>query len=278
MLHFFGSLLAIGGLLYVLLCLYLYFMQGRLLYYPNMGGRELHASPADIGLVYESVHIKASDNIMLHGWFIQAEDARGTMLFFHGNAGNISHRLDSIRIFNTLGLSILIMDYRGYGQSEGKVSEAGTYLDAEAAWQYLVEDKRIDPQTIILFGRSLGGAVAAHVAEKHTPGALVVESAFTSVPDMAARLYPVFPVRLLARFKYDTRKALASVSCPVLIIHSPDDEIITFENGRLLFAAARPPKSFLEIQGGHNDGFLVSGVFYVEGVENFIEEILPTPE
>lgn len=277
MLHFFVPLLAIGGGLYVLFCLYLYFLQDRMIFYPNLPGRELRGKPSDIGLNYESVQIRTSDNILLHGWFIKTRKERGTVLFFHGNAGNISHRLDSIRIFHSLGLSVLIIDYRGYGQSEGRVSEQGTYLDAEAAWLYLIEEKNIEPREIIVFGRSLGGAIAANLAAKVQPAALILESVFSSVPDLAARFYPVFPVRLLARFSYDTRKALASVSCPVLVIHSPDDEIIPFENGRVLFASAREPKTFLKIRGDHNEGFLVSGSIYIKGLENFIHEILRPP-
>ena len=278
MLNFFGPLIVLTGLLYVLLCIYLFLLQSRLLYYPNLGGRKLQASPADIGLEYESVTLVSSDSVRIHGWFVDARTQRGTLLFFHGNAGNISHRLDSLRIFNTLGLSVLIIDYRGYGQSQGRISETGTYLDAEAAWQYLTDQKRIDPQNIILFGRSLGGAIAANLAAKHPPAALILESVFSSVPEMAARFYPVFPVRLLARFSYDTRKSLASVFCPVLVIHSPDDEIIPFENGRILFETAREPKSFLEIHGGHNEGFLASGPFYVKGLENFINKNLSKQE
>ncbi|MDW7773240.1 MAG: alpha/beta hydrolase [Desulfobulbaceae bacterium] len=274
MVHLFGTLLAMAGLLYALLCLYLFFLQEKLLFYPNLPGRELRASPADIGLDYESVAITTGDNIRLHGWFIRAREEKGTLLFFHGNAGNISHRLDSIRIFTSLGLSVLIIDYRGYGQSQGKISEKGTYLDAEAAWRYLTEEKKIVPQEIILFGRSLGGAIAAVLAAKHPPGGLILESVFTSVPEMAARYYPVFPVRLLARFRYDTRTALASVFCPVLIIHSPDDEIIPFENGRILFETAREPKFFLEIRGSHNEGFVASGPLYQQGLQDFVNEIL----
>jgi len=270
MVHFFGPLIVIGGILYILLCLFLFFMQGKLIFYPNIGGRELRASPEDIGLTYDSVSITTSDHVRLHGWFVKSQQERGTLLFFHGNAGNISHRLDSLRIFNSLGLSTLIIDYRGYGQSQGRISEQGTYLDAEAAWQYLTEQKGIDPKKIIFFGRSLGGAVAANLAVNNPPAALILESVFSSVPDMAARLYPVFPVRLLCRYQYDTRKALRLISTPVLIIHSPDDEIIPFKNGRILFESAREPKSFLEIRGGHNEGFLVSGQTYLQGLDRFV--------
>jgi hypothetical protein len=274
MIHFFGSLILIGGILYILFCFFLFIMQGKLIFYPNTGGRELHASPEDIGLDYESVTINTSDNVRLHGWFVKAAKQRGTLLFFHGNAGNISHRLDSLRIFNNLGLSTLIIDYRGYGQSQGRISEEGTYLDAEAAWLYLTEQKGIDPKRIIVFGRSFGGAVAANLSTDNPSAALILESVFSSVPDMAASLYPIFPVRLLSRYQYDTRKALRSISTPVLIVHSPDDEIIPFENGRILFDSARAPKSFLEIRGSHNDGFLVSGQTYLQGLDSFISASL----
>ena len=269
-----GSVLVIGGMLYGTICAYVFFMQARLIYYPNLPSRELTTSPADIGLDYESVTITTSDDIRLHGWFVPAEKERGVVLFFHGNAGNISHRLDTLELFNTLGLSSLIIDYRGYGQSQGKVTEQGTYLDAEAAWQYLTRERTVPADKIVIFGRSLGGAIAAYLAAQQEPGGLIIESTFTSIPDMGAHLYPILPVRLLSRFRYDTKEALKSVTCPVLVIHSPDDEIIPYKNGSILFEAAKEPKSFLEIRGGHNDGFLPSGKLYIEGLDNFISTFL----
>jgi fermentation-respiration switch protein FrsA (DUF1100 family) len=267
---FLGSILILGGLLYGVICIYLFLMQAKLIYYPDIPSRNLTASPADLSLEYESVSITTSDEVTIHGWFIPAEQERGTLLFFHGNAGNISHRLDSLKIFHDLGLAVFIIDYRGYGRSQGELSEQGTYLDAAAAWNYLTETRKIPAHQIIVFGRSLGAAIAAYVAAGQGPGALILESAFTSVPDMAARLYPVFPVRRLSRFQYNTQKSLASVSCPVMIIHSPDDEIIPYINGQKLYDRAREPKKFLEILGGHNEGFLVSGRTYVDGIANFI--------
>ena len=264
------TIIILAGVLYGALCLYLFLMQTKLIFYPHLPSRQLTASPADIGLEYESVSINTTDQITLHGWFVPGSEEKGTLLFFHGNAGNISHRLDSLKIFHDLGLSVLIIDYRGYGNSQGEISEHGTYLDAEAAWNYLAEIKNIPSQKIVVFGRSLGAAIAANNAARHTPGALILESAFTSVPDMAAELYPFFPVRLLSRFEYNTRKLLSSVNCPVLIIHSPDDEIIPFENGLQLYRSAREPKKILEIQGGHNEGFLLSGITYIEGISKFI--------
>jgi len=271
----FITILAAG--MYGALCLYLFFMQAKLIYYPDMPSRKLTASPAEIGLKYESVSIAAGDGVTIHGWFVPAQQERGTLLFFHGNAGNISHRLDSLKIFHDLGLSTFIVDYRGYGSSQGSLSEQGTYLDAEAAWNYLTGTRNIAARQIVVFGRSLGAAIAAYIAAEQKPGGLILESAFTSVPDMAARMYPVFPVRLLSRFHYNTEKFLLSVSSPVLIIHSPDDEIIPYENGQKLYNSAREPKEFLKIQGGHNEGFLASGRAYTDGISNFIDASLPVP-
>jgi fermentation-respiration switch protein FrsA (DUF1100 family) len=262
-----GTLLFIVGIMYGAFCLYLYLMQGRMIFYPV---RKLTATPTDIGLHYESVSLTASDGVKLHGWFVSAGDEKGALLFFHGNAGNISHRLDSLKIFHDLGLSTLIIDYRGYGESKGSISEKGTYLDAEAAWDYLAGEKGMEPRKIIVFGRSLGAAIAAYIAGEKRPGGLILESAFTSVPDMGARMYPYIPVRLLSRFEYDARKALQSVNCPVLIVHSPHDDIIPFENGLQLYESARQPKRFLEIRGDHNEGFYLSGKIYIDGIEEFI--------
>ena len=277
MLNIIWSIIIFAGGLYGLLCIYLFLMQAKLIFYPDFPSRELTASPTDIGLEYESVSIVTDDQITLHGWFVPAPEEKGALIFFHGNAGNISHRLDSLKIFHDLGLTVLIIDYRGYGRSQGSISEHGTYLDAEAAWSFLTETKNIPAQKIVLFGRSLGAAIAAYSAANNTPGALILESAFTSVPNMAAKLYPIFPVRLLSRFQYNTKKSLLSVNCPVLIIHSPDDEIIPFENGLQLYRSAREPKQMLEIQGGHNEGFLLSGKTYSESIAEFITSSLSRP-
>ena len=274
MLNILSTVIIFAAGMYGVLCLYLFVIQGKLLYYPNIPSRKLTASPADIGLDYESVSITTSDGIEIHGWFIPAKEERGALLFFHGNAGNISHRLDSLEIFFNLGLSTFIIDYRGYGRSQGSISEQGTYLDAEAALKYLTETRNFSPHKVVVLGRSLGGAIAADVASRHSLGALVLESAFTSVPDMATKLYPIFPVRLLSRFQYNTKKSLLAVSSPVLIIHSPDDEIIPFENGQQLYNSARKPKEFLQIRGGHNDGFLVSGPLYSDSLGDFVRSSL----
>ncbi|MDH5204011.1 MAG: alpha/beta hydrolase [Nitrospirota bacterium] len=268
------SLISIGIILflsYSLLLVIVYFRQYRMLYFPE---KEIGQTPNSLGLKYEEINFKTEDGFHISGWYIPAEKEKGVLLFCHGNAGNISHRVDSIKIFNSLNLSVLIFDYRGYGKSEGKPSEYGTYLDAEAAWDYLVNVKRKSPENIILFGRSLGGAVAAELAMRKKPAALIIESSFTSVPDIGKTFYPWLPIKLLSKFKYSTIDKIGSIHCPKLIIHSPEDEIISFRNGEMLYEKAFQPKDFLKIKGGHNEGFLISGKTYSDGIKMFLEKYL----
>ena len=259
---------------YCALALYVFLMQPRLIYYPDMPTRTLEATPEVVGLDFESVALDTIDGESLHAWFIPHSGARGTLLFAHGNAGNISHRLDSIRFFHELGLNVLIFDYRGYGQSSGKPGEDGTYRDAEAAWAYLTGTRRIAPGKIILFGRSLGAAVIADLATRVEPAAVILESAFFSVPDMAATIYPWLPVRWLASYRYDNGEKVSRIKRPLLVIHSRRDEIIPFEQGERLFQAANEPKQFLELRGRHNDGFYVSREAYTRSMGEFLEKYL----
>jgi fermentation-respiration switch protein FrsA (DUF1100 family) len=265
------SMFAIG---YAVLAVALFFYQPNLLYFPDMPSREIKATPRDIGRGFEALTLTTRDDEQLDAWFIPADPARGVVLFCHGNAGNISHRLVSIQLLNELGLSVLIFDYRGYGQSTGKPTEKGTYRDADAAWAYLVEQRGIPAEHIILFGRSLGASIAADLATRQNAAGLILESGFTSVPDVAAKLYPWLPVRWFSRYQYDTRKKLANIHSPVLIAHSRDDEIILYSNGERLYEAANEPKQFLQLRGGHNDGFFVSGKDYIQGLDSFLEMIL----
>jgi hypothetical protein len=238
-----------------------------MLYFPT---REIEHTPAAIGLSFDEVRLKTADGLTIIAWHIPVPDARAVLLFCHGNGGNISHRLDSIRIFHDLGLSVLIFDYRGYGSSEGEPTEEGTYLDAEAAWNFLVKDKGIDPARIIIFGRSLGSAVAAELAMRRKTGALIIESGFTSIPDLGRKYYPYVPVSLITRFHYATIDKVSSLALPKLFIHSPEDEIIPYDQGRKLFETAGQPKEFLKLRGDHNEGFLLSGELYINGLQQFI--------
>jgi len=259
---------------YALLVATVYLMQGRMLYLPGVPGRTLAMTPTDAGMDYEDVSLTASDGIRLHGWYIPGRSDR-VLLFFHGNAGNISHRLDSIRQFRQLGLSVLIIDYRGYGQSGGGITEAGIYRDAEAAWLYLTETRGVRGRNIVVFGRSLGASVAAKLATIERPSGLIVESSFTSVPDIAQDLYPWLPARWLSRLRHATRDYIKEVRCPVLVIHSRDDEIIPFRHGEAIFAAAPEPRSLLELRGSHNDAFLRDERSYMEGLRDFLESLPP---
>ena len=256
---------------YILFAGYLFIFQSNLLYYPH---REITSDPGRLGLPFENISFVTNDGFNLSGWYIPHENSRGVLLFCHGNAGNIGHRLDSILLFHQLGLEICIFDYRGYGNSEGKPSEQGTYRDAQAAWQYLVEERQVAPGNLVIFGRSLGGSIAAWLASNNNPGVLIVESTFTSVPDLAAKIYPYLPVRLMSRFKYDTARYMKEVKCPTLIVHSRNDEMMPFVFGQKLYEIASEPKGFLKITGTHNEGFIISGPRYEEGLNMFISEHL----
>lgn len=259
---------------YLLLVALMWAMQSRLIHLPHVPGRSLDASPEAIGLEYESVNVTTEDNVSIHGWFVPAEADRGTVLFFHGNAGNISHRLESIEIFHDLGLNTFIIDYRGYGQSEGSPSEEGLYQDGEAAYRYLRDERAIPSGEIVVFGRSLGGAVASRTAAQFPVGALIMESSFTSAPDLGADVYPFLPVRLLARFEYPAEDYIQQVDLPVLVVHSEQDDIIPYHHGESLHRAAGPKAELLTIQGDHNTGFMTSGELYRQGLDEFLSQHL----
>ncbi|MBA2780431.1 alpha/beta hydrolase [Billgrantia kenyensis] len=263
--------------IYGLVVLLAWFFQDRLLYLPHVG-REHVATPADRGLGWQQVDLITEDGLALDAWWIPAEDPRGSLLFFHGNAGNISHRLDSIQQFHRLGLSVLIVDYRGYGRSEGRPSEEGTAEDARTAWRWLTEQAEASPGEIVLFGRSLGAAVAAELAASLAPdvepAALILESPFRSVPALGQQLYPFLPVRWLATLDYPTERYVSEISAPILVIHSRDDEIIPYSEGEAVFQAAGEPREMLTIQGGHNTGFIDSEPDYSAGIDRFLERHL----
>jgi len=261
------SILFILVSVWVLLSLLLYLFQPKFIYFPQS---EIDYTPDMAGLLYEDIYFKTEDDVLLNGWFIPVEDAKNTLLFFHGNGGNISHRLESLKIFHEIGLSVFIIDYRGYGQSQGIPSEQGTYRDAEAAWQYLAETRGISDEDIIIFGRSMGGAVATWLASRYTPNLLILESTFTSIADVAKHYYPYLPTHLLTRIKYASVDRIKDIHSPILISHSQTDEIIPYKYGRALFEKAQAPKIFLELKGGHNDGFITTGPSYIQGLENFI--------
>jgi fermentation-respiration switch protein FrsA (DUF1100 family) len=266
----FVEIFAVFFIAYWSLGIVLYFMQPVFLYSPV---KEVPYTPEELGLDYEKVIFKSSDGLMLSGWYIPAKNSERTVLFCHGNGGNMVHCLDTINILYNMGLDCFIFDYRGYGNSEGKPSEEGTYLDAKAAYKWLTKVKNVSPDDIIIFGRSLGGSIATRLARRVKAGSLIVESAFTSYVDIGKEFYPYMPVRWFARFSYRTIDYIRDVRCPVMIIHSRTDETIPFEFGLELYEAANEPKEFVEIFGSHNDGFLVSSETYKGAWTKWLESL-----
>jgi fermentation-respiration switch protein FrsA (DUF1100 family) len=255
---------------YLLLLVFVYFYQKHLLFLPDFPSRKVDATPKNVGLDYEDITLITTDRIRLHAWWVEHTTPRGTILFFHGNAGNLSHRLTTLQLFHDLGYSTLIVEYRGYGKSSGTPSEQGLYADADAAWQYLHKQRRLQPDDIIIAGRSLGAAIALYLAEKHPPRALIMESSFTSVPDMAAIHYPWLPVRWLTKYDFNNRVRIEQLHCPLLLVHSEQDEIAPYSQGKILYKLAPEPKEFLTLRGGHNDAQLTDYQQYMEGLRQFL--------
>lgn len=251
-------------------------VERHFLYFPMQG---LEATPATYDLAFEEIRFEAADGVRLHGWFVPAQGARATLLWLHGNAGNISHRVHNLRLFHdALRINVFLFDYRGYGLSEGRPSEAGLLQDGEAAWRVLQGRPDVDPRAIVLFGRSLGAAVAAELAARVKPAALILETPFTSLLDMARHHYWFLPVRWLVRSRYDTLGAVRRVRVPVLVLHGDADEIVPFDMGEQVFAAAPEPKAFYRIPGAsHNDTYVVGGKAYLEALRAFLATVFPAP-
>jgi fermentation-respiration switch protein FrsA (DUF1100 family) len=246
---------------------WMYLQQPGMIFYPSP---TLEAQPTDWGMHYEDVILKTSDAVELHGWYIPAPGATRVLLFLHGNAGNISHRRDSIAIFRRLGLDVFIFDYRGYGHSQGTPDESGLYRDADAAWRYLTETRGVAATDIVIFGRSLGGAVAAQLATQVQPGALILESTLSSARDFARQVFPLLSRLLLIRYDFNTTRYMRDVKCPVLVLHSPDDEIMPYTLGEQVFQAAPEPKRLVKLRGDHNGGFLLSQPAYEQALDEFL--------
>jgi hypothetical protein len=241
------------------------------IYFPE---RRLAATPADLGLEFEDLRFRAADGTRLHGWLVPG-GGEHPLLWFHGNAGNIGDRVALLcDLHRELGVSIFILEYRGYGDSEGTPSEAGLYLDAEAALNTLAERLAIPAGRVVLFGQSLGAAVGVELASHHPPAGLILESPFTSVADMAKHHYPWLPIWPLLRSRFDSLARIASVSAPLLLIHGADDEIVPPRIGEKLFAAAPEPKQLLLIAGaGHNDAALVGRSQYFAALREFLAKL-----
>jgi pimeloyl-ACP methyl ester carboxylesterase len=229
----------------------------------------------------EDCFFETDDHVRIHGWYCTPVRRRGdgfesvlattVLLWFHGNAGNITYRYDMIRFLIGIPVDIFIIDYRGYGRSTGTPTEKGLYLDAEAAWNYLINERSKTPEKIIIFGKSLGGVPGVDLASTVRAGGLIVQSSFSSAKDMAAAVLPFFPAFLL-HSKMNSIDKIGKVTCPKLFIHSRTDEVVPFRLGYRLFEAAGQPKEFLEVTGSHNTTYLSGGRPYLEALKRFVEQ------
>ncbi len=245
----------------------MYALQPGMVFFPT---KNISQTPDQWGLKYEDVYLESSNQNKIHGWYLPVKDSKQVLLFFHGNGGNISHRGDSLKIFNRLGLNVLIIDYQGYGKSEGSPGEQKMYDDALVAWNFLITKKKFKPDDIVVFGRSLGGAVAANLAVDVNPRALILESTFSSVKDMAKRLLPVISRIVYSRYEFNTAQKITKNRAPLLVLHSRDDDIIPFELGEKVYQAAGKPKIFIVMAGDHNNGFVQSQPAYEQALNNFL--------
>ncbi len=255
----------------IFLILYIKYYERKGIYFP---ARKIHLTPKDMGLEFEDVYFSSSDGIRLNGWFIPAGESRATILFCHGNAGNISHRIEVIYLFNKLGLNVFIFDYRGYGRSQGSPTEEGLYMDAQAAYKYLVEKRNLKEESIVVYGKSIGANVAVELCSKVKTAALISESAFTSALDMGKKLFPFLPLKWLISIKFDALSKIKDIIVPKLIIHSKDDRIIPFKHGRKLFEAAPEPKEFYPMRGGHNEALFLAKEDFVDKIDVFLQKHL----
>jgi len=248
----------------------------RLIYFPS---REIEATPEVLGLDFQEVFLVTSDGTRIHGWFLPAFPSRRppyTVLFCHGNAGNISGRLDrSLLLHSKLGLDVFFFDYRGFGRSVGRPSEEGTYRDAVAAHRYLVEERGIARERLILHGESLGAAVAIELSLRKDAAALVLEAPFTSIADMVRVAYPLLtPFTSFVRTRYDNLRKIPEVSLPLLLFHGRRDPVVPFEQGEALFRAAREPKTFVALENaGHADSFLAGEDVYWNAWKSLLQAL-----
>ena len=244
--------------------------ENRLIFQPST---EILRTPRDVGLEYQDLYFTTADNVRLNGWFIPHPQATATLLWFHGNAGNISNRVDNIKLLHDkTHVSIFIFAYRGYGRSPGSSSEATTYLDGEAAIEFVRTQLKVESKNLVIFGRSLGAAVAAEMAIRHDSRAVILESPFVSIREMAKVILPMLPIGPLLSAEFAVIDKVGKIKVPLLVLHGDQDEIIPFAHGERVFAAGREPKQFYPIKGaGHNDTFVAGGNAYYERLRSFID-------
>jgi uncharacterized protein len=240
-------------------------------YYPS---RQLSADPGNVGLNFQDIVVVAEDNVKLHGWFVPSEGANRTMMIFHGNGGNIGDRVPWVRLLHDLGVHVFVFDYRGYGKSEGNPFEEGLYRDARAVYGWWVRERQPRGEKLIIFGESLGGAVAVHLAARVPTAGLILQSTFTSARDMAKTMFPIGLLLPLTGIRFDSEKEIARVACPKFMIHGTRDEIVPFQLGKRLHDVAPHPKLFYSVpEAGHNDLVWVAGAEYSRQMRAFLSSI-----
>ncbi|MEA1979361.1 MAG: alpha/beta hydrolase [candidate division Zixibacteria bacterium] len=262
-------IIIIFGGTFLIFSLYIYFNQHKMVFFPS---QTIIDSPDNWKIEFENIFINVNESEKIHGWYFPSTDTnvKKTVLLFHGNGGNISNRIPTIQFFVKNKINLFLFDYRGYGQSDGKPSEENMYVDSKAAYNWLLNEKSVLPQDIILFGRSLGGVPAIDLAVKTDCGGLILESTLTSAEDMGKLMFPGMPINFLLRYKLNSIDKIDKIKCPVLICHSQTDEIIPFKMGRKLFEKANDPKQFFELFGGHNELEYLDNDEYQHSILNLI--------
>lgn len=263
---FSGTMILLAG--YAGICVLVFAMQ-RTVLFPR--GGDIWRDPGSMGWTFDEVWLEHPEG-RSHAWHIRADGPKGTIIFSHGNAGTIADRLESVEDFRWLGFDVLIYDYGGYGKSDGSPSESRCRADIRAAWDYVIE-QGTSPSDIVLFGRSLGAGPTSWLATQVQPRSVIIESPFMSVGRMAQETFPYLPARWLVRDKFDNATHVPRIKSPLLVVHSREDEVIPFHHGERVFAAASGPKQFLEIHGGHNDGWYLSRTSYRAGLASFLTGI-----
>jgi len=252
-----------------LVFLYVKYLEAKSVFFPSKG---LQASPKDIGLTFQDIYLNTKDGVQIHGWFIPGQEAKYTLLFCHGNGGNLSGRLDKILILRQAKVNIFIIDYRGYGLSSGKPKELGIYLDAQAGYDYLIDKRGTDPEQIILYGESIGAAVIIDLASREKVGGLIAEGAFSSGRDIGKELYPYVPKFILPNI-FDSLGKINKIKVPKLFLHSAGDEVVPIKLGEKLYRAAPEPKYFVEVSGGHNSIYFGSKDKYLVSIIAFLDKL-----
>ena len=248
-----------------------YFGQRRIIF---PASREIWQTPTVAGWSYEEISLPVQGKTT-NGWYVPHDQARGCVLYAHGNGETIANGIPVISLFRAMGFSVLVFDYGGYGNSSGAPSEKRCEADIRAMWDWLVQQKGLAPDQIVVAGMSLGGGVAVDLASKVEPGAVILISTFTSATALGQETLPFLPVRMLIRDPFESDVKINQVKAPVLIAHSPEDEIIPFHHGERLFALAQEPKTFLRLREGHNDGAFFKDHDYVAPIKTFLDQAIP---